>query len=107
MQDDILMPTLTPREMLYFSARLRLPSSMTDEAAMERVDMVRCCCDCASACQAYHAWPRAAHAQIIDALGLRKCCNTLIGDRVRIQGISGGERKRTSIGVELVGALGA
>ena len=34
-------------------------------------------------------------------LGLTKCADTLIGN-VMIKGISGGERKRTSIGVELI-----
>lgn len=35
-------------------------------------------------------------------LGLEQCCNTIIGNSL-IRGISGGERKRTSIGVELLG----
>jgi ABC-type multidrug transport system ATPase subunit len=34
-------------------------------------------------------------------LGLEKCANTKIGSEL-IRGISGGERKRTSIGVELL-----
>ena len=34
-------------------------------------------------------------------MGLTKCADTLIGN-VIIKGISGGERKRTSIGVELI-----
>lgn len=38
---------------------------------------------------------------IIYALGLTKCQYTLIGDNL-IKGISGGERKRVCIGVELV-----
>lgn len=39
--------------------------------------------------------------QIIDDLKLNKCENTKIGGPL-IKGVSGGERKRTSIGVELI-----
>lgn len=38
---------------------------------------------------------------IIDKLGIQACSNTKIGGEL-IRGISGGERKRTSIGVELI-----
>lgn len=38
---------------------------------------------------------------LINDLGLKNCANTLIGNTL-IRGISGGERKRTSIGVELL-----
>ena len=38
---------------------------------------------------------------MIKDLGLTKCADTRIGN-VMIRGISGGERKRTSIGVELL-----
>ena len=34
-------------------------------------------------------------------LGLKECANTKIGNNL-IRGVSGGERKRTSIGVELL-----
>lgn len=39
--------------------------------------------------------------QMLTELGLQRCADTLIGEQ-RIRGISGGEKKRTSIGVELV-----
>ena len=39
--------------------------------------------------------------QIIMSLGLQKCADTYIGNSV-IRGVSGGEKKRTSIGVELL-----
>jgi len=39
--------------------------------------------------------------EIIKDLGLERCQNTTIGNAL-IKGISGGERKRTSIGVELI-----
>lgn len=75
MQDDILLATFTPREAFHFSAdlRLRLP-------AKEKKDRVE---------------------QVIAQLGLTKCADTYIGNNL-IRGVSGGERKRTSIGVELL-----
>ena len=38
---------------------------------------------------------------LIVELGLVKCSNTRIGDNI-VRGVSGGERKRASIGVELL-----
>lgn len=77
MQDDSLMPTATPREALRFSAHLRLPSGLTSDEIESRVD------------------------KLLKALGLTDCCDVIIGN-VLIKGISGGQRKRTSVGVELI-----
>lgn len=76
-QEDSLHSTSTPREAIYFSARLRLPKSTTDQAIKELVDVY------------------------IKELGLEGCADTVIGEGFK-QGISGGEKKRTSVGVELV-----
>ena len=38
---------------------------------------------------------------MILSLGLKKCENTYIGNNL-IRGVSGGEKKRTSVGVELL-----
>lgn len=38
---------------------------------------------------------------LLSDLGLQECSNTIVGNSL-IRGISGGERKRTSIGVELL-----
>ena len=38
---------------------------------------------------------------LLKDLGLIECANTVVGNQL-IRGISGGERKRTSIGVELL-----
>jgi ABC-type multidrug transport system ATPase subunit len=38
---------------------------------------------------------------LISDLGLSQCANTIVGNAL-LRGISGGERKRTSIGVELL-----
>ena len=74
-QDDIMFQTLSVRECLTFSAKLKLtgPTDMK----LKRVD------------------------DIIDELRLNKCQNTKIGGPL-VKGVSGGERKRTSIGVELI-----
>jgi ABC-type multidrug transport system ATPase subunit len=77
MQDDALYATSTPREALRFSARLRLPSSTADADVEARVE------------------------EMIQALGLEDCCDVMIGGAL-IKGISGGQRKRTSVGIELI-----
>ncbi|KAJ6255936.1 hypothetical protein Dda_9227 [Drechslerella dactyloides] len=76
-QQDILIPTLTVRETLSYAARLRLPSTISRE---ERVEIVE---------------------SIILELGLKECANTRIGDNEH-KGCSGGEKRRTSIGVQLL-----
>lgn len=76
-QDDILFSQLTVYETLYYAAMLRLPRTWSVEDKLRRVDMV------------------------LDGLGLRKCKDTIIGEPMR-RGISGGERKRVSVGHELL-----
>jgi ABC-type glutathione transport system ATPase component/ABC-type multidrug transport system permease subunit len=75
MQDDILEATMTPLEILLFTAKLKL--NLTHEQIEEKVE------------------------KMIEDLHLKKCQNTKIGSVVE-RGVSGGERKRTSIGVELI-----
>ncbi|CDW81306.1 abc transporter family protein [Stylonychia lemnae] len=74
-QDDILIETMTPRESFVFAAKLR--TSLDDYSILVKV------------------------GQIISRLGLEQCADTRIGG-VMLKGISGGERKRTSIGYELI-----
>ena len=76
-QDDSLQVTATPREAIRFSAKLRLPRSMT-ESQLDKLT-----------------------TRMITELGLQSCADTIVGGEL-IKGISGGERKRTSVGVELV-----
>lgn len=76
-QDDVVMGTLTVRENFQFSAALRLPSSVSSAERKDRVNTV------------------------IDELGLHHCADTKVGNEF-IRGISGGERKRTNIGMELI-----
>jgi ABC-type multidrug transport system ATPase subunit len=77
MQDDILLPTLTVRETLQYAADLRLPSRSTQQ---EREDVVD---------------------ETILELGLKECANNKIGTSTSTQ-CSGGEKRRTSIGVQLL-----
>nr|GLL22500.1 ABC transporter G family member 26 [Ipomoea trifida] len=76
-QDDVLFPQLTVEETLVFAAFLRLPSDMSKREKYERVEM------------------------IIKELGLERCRHTRVGGGF-VKGISGGERKRTSIGYEIL-----
>lgn len=76
-QDDSLQVTSTPREAIRFSAKLRLPRS-TKETQLDKLT-----------------------ARVLTELGLNSCADTIVGGAL-IKGISGGERKRTSVGVELV-----
>lgn len=77
MQDDLLFESLTVYETLFYAAMLRLPRSMTRKEKRDRVDIV------------------------IAALGLERCRGTIVGGFFQ-RGISGGERKRLSIGHELL-----
>ncbi|KNC46426.1 uncharacterized protein AMSG_02880 [Thecamonas trahens ATCC 50062] len=82
LQDDHLEGLLTVRETLMFSARLRLRGvSQSDMAS--RV------------------------SAIIDQLGLADVADALVGNALTKRGISGGQKKRVAIGVELVTSPGA
>ncbi|KAL1959781.1 hypothetical protein VTO42DRAFT_926 [Malbranchea cinnamomea] len=78
MQQDILIPTLTVRETLQYSADLRLPPPTTHEERREIVE------------------------RVILELGLKECADTRIGTTTH-KGCSGGEKRRTSIGVQMLG----
>ncbi|KAK4480748.1 hypothetical protein RD792_013831 [Penstemon davidsonii] len=76
-QDDILYPHLTVTETLVYTALLRLPKTLTKEQ-------------------------KAQHAEaVITQLGLSRCRDSIIGGGL-LRGISGGERKRVSIGQEML-----
>jgi ABC-type multidrug transport system ATPase subunit len=77
-QDDSLYSTLTVRECIQYSAQLRLPSTMSQAAKEVMVD------------------------RVIDELNLTHVRNSRIGSSGTARGISGGERRRVSIGMELV-----
>ncbi|KAL1563685.1 ABC transporter G member 9 [Salvia divinorum] len=76
-QDDVLYPHLTVTETLVYTALLRLPGTLT------KADKVQ-------------------HAEgVIAQLGLSRCRNSIIGGPF-LRGVSGGERKRVSIGQEML-----
>ncbi|KAK6782813.1 hypothetical protein RDI58_020609 [Solanum bulbocastanum] len=76
-QDDVLYPHLTVTETLLFTALLRLPQSLSREEKERHVE------------------------HVIAELGLNKCRNSMIGGPL-FRGISGGEKKRVSIGQEML-----
>lgn len=78
-QDDIMYRNLSVEETLRYAAALRLPNSMTKERKEKRVD------------------------EVIEMVGLTNCRKTWIGGGDSgIRGVSGGERKRVSIALELI-----
>lgn len=58
-QDDLLYETLTVHETLYYAAMLRLPASMSAQQKVQRVE------------------------DVIAALGLDKCRDTIVGAPLR------------------------
>ncbi|XP_032396567.1 ATP-binding cassette sub-family G member 8 isoform X1 [Etheostoma spectabile] len=76
-QDDRLLPHLTVRETLVFVAKLRLPTHFTKAQRDQRVD------------------------DVIAELRLRQCAHTRVGNDY-VRGVSGGERRRVSIAVQLL-----
>ncbi|PPD78425.1 hypothetical protein GOBAR_DD24652 [Gossypium barbadense] len=76
-QDDNLIGTLTVRETISYSARLRLPDTMPWSAKRDLVE-----------------------GTIIE-MGLQDCADTVIGNW-HLRGISGGEKRRVSIALEIL-----
>ncbi|XAR69841.1 hypothetical protein NMG60_11001577 [Bertholletia excelsa] len=76
-QDDVLFPHLTVKETLTYAARLRLPKTLTKQEKEKRA------------------------IDVIYELGLERCQDTMIGGSF-VRGVSGGERKRVSIGNEII-----
>ncbi|KAL6853624.1 hypothetical protein ACP4OV_019653 [Aristida adscensionis] len=77
MQDDLLFPMLTVAETLSFAAEFRLPRTLSAAKKRARVQA------------------------LIEQLGLRAAANTIIGDEGH-RGVSGGERRRVSIGTDII-----
>ncbi|XP_063397177.1 uncharacterized protein LOC134681470 [Mytilus trossulus] len=77
LQDDVFMSSLTLSETLHFTAMISIPESVTWKDKQARI------------------------VDIVNALDLTKCLNTVIGDFV-VRGLSGGERKRANIACEFL-----
>eukprot|EP01137_Pigoraptor_chileana_P010217 Opistho-2@59509 len=76
-QTNVLPSTLTVWETLYYTALLKLEEGLSDAAKRKRVD------------------------EVVALLGLGKCRETVIGSHLS-RGISGGQAKRVTIGIELI-----
>jgi ABC-type multidrug transport system ATPase subunit len=76
-QDDNLIGTLTVRETISYSARLRLPDKMPREEKQALVE-----------------------GTIVE-MGLQDCADTVVGNW-HLRGISGGEKRRVSIALEIL-----
>jgi ABC-type multidrug transport system ATPase subunit len=77
LQDDRLYPHLTVYETLMMSAHFFLPDEIANEQKESLV------------------------SSVINELGLTKVRDTIIGDEI-VRGVSGGERKRANIAVQLI-----
>lgn len=76
-QEDVMLGTLTVRETVTYSAHLRLPNNLTKEEVRDIVEGT------------------------IMEMGLQECADTVIGNW-HLRGISGGEKKRLSIALEIL-----
>jgi len=76
-QEDIVHPSLTVDESLWYSARLRLAPDLRDDEVRQQVD------------------------RVLRELDIRSIRDHRIGDALR-RGISGGQRKRVNLGQELL-----
>ena len=78
-QEDLLLSSLTPYEIVMFAAALKLPGSIRPSARKERVNA------------------------LLDLLSLRHVADKVVGSPTSVRrGISGGERKRVAIASEMV-----
>lgn len=75
--DDALLPSLTVRETLQFAAGLRLPKWMSKAEKHRRAE------------------------EVLLQMGLKDCANNLIGSNL-VKGISGGEKRRVTIAIQIL-----
>ena len=75
--DDALLASLTVRETLRYAAGLRLPKWMSKQQKMQKAE------------------------EILLKMGLKDCADNLIGNDL-IKGISGGEKRRVTIAVQIL-----
>jgi len=76
-QEDVMLRDLSAQENIAFSARYRLPPSLSQHEVDVKIN------------------------ECIDILELEKIKDEVVGDE-RSRGISGGQRKRVNVGIELV-----
>ncbi|KAI9224519.1 P-loop containing nucleoside triphosphate hydrolase protein [Blastocladiella britannica] len=76
-QEDVILGTMTVQEAVGMSAKLRLPHTLSEEDRIHKVD------------------------EIITMLGLAECRTSTIGTAT-MKGISGGQKKRVAMGMDLI-----
>jgi ABC-type multidrug transport system ATPase subunit len=76
-QEDVMHRDLTVYEVLYYAAKMRLPGDLPDEKVVETVE------------------------RVLTRMGLAHIKNSIIGDE-QVRGVSGGQRKRVNIALELL-----
>lgn len=76
-QTDMLLGTVTVRELLMYTARFKLPATLRKAELQRRVQ------------------------EVIEELDLGSCADSTIGT-AQVRGISGGQAKRVNIGIELI-----
>lgn len=77
LQDDVHIPVLTVEETVRYAAMLRLPDSMSTTELNERIDF------------------------LLKMIGIDHVKKSYVGDAM-LKGISGGQKKRLSVIVEIV-----
>ena len=77
MAHDALFPTMSPRETFRFALKLGSKDTMTDEEIEEKIE------------------------SLLRNLRLTSCGDTMVGN-LSIKGLSSGEKKRVSVGMELI-----
>lgn len=77
-QEDTLLPALTVRQTIEYAARLKLPTAFSRRTIKRIVN------------------------RMIAVLKLTSCEHTVVGNNDGVRGISGGEKRRVSIAVELL-----
>uniref|UniRef100_A0A7S2TIU1 ABC transporter domain-containing protein n=1 Tax=Lotharella oceanica TaxID=641309 RepID=A0A7S2TIU1_9EUKA len=77
LQDEVFFGVMTVQQVMYFTAMIRLPDTMSEKEKMERADAV------------------------MELLEIKKCAHSIVGTPFQ-RGISGGERKRLNVGVQLI-----
>jgi ABC transport system ATP-binding/permease protein len=76
-QDDVIHRDLTVYELLYYAAKMRLPRDLPENKVIETIE------------------------NILTRMGLAHIRDSIIGDE-HVRGISGGQRKRVNIALELI-----
>ena len=76
-QEDVMHRDITVYEALYYAAKMRLPRDLPDEKVVETVE------------------------RVLTRMGLAHIKNSIIGDE-EVRGVSGGQRKRVNIALELL-----